>query len=153
MAKNDACDTAGGPLDFSVLADAVGYRVRRAHLAIQQDFVETFSAHGISAADFAVLKLLSRNPGLKQSEIAEALGIQRANFVAIIDGLQERGFAERRKSDTDRRVQCLYITTQGQEHLKQLMPVWRSHEQRLLARLGGAAARDQLVELLRRLYE
>ena len=39
--------------------------------------------------------LLEHAPGLKQSEVAAALGIQRANFVALFDGLERRGLARR----------------------------------------------------------
>lgn len=153
MPKDDTSSTAESVIDFSAMACAVGYQLRRAQLAVQQQFSETFSERGITPADFAVLMVISRNPGLKQSEVAEALGIQRANFVAIIDGLEGRGFAERRKSETDRRVQSLFITDGGVAYLKELMPIWQGHEDRLVARLGGARARDHLVELLGRLYD
>ena len=136
-----------------MMEDAVGYRLRRAQLAVFQHFNETFAAKGLRPTDFAVLLLLTRNQGAKQSEVAEALGIQRANFVAIVDGLEHKGFVERRKSDLDRRVQSLYITDAGLTYLNELMAIWQEHEGRLLARLGGPAARDQLIDLLKKLYD
>ncbi|MCJ7993669.1 winged helix-turn-helix transcriptional regulator [Rhizobium cremeum] len=135
------------------MEDAVGYRLRRAQLAVFQHFNETFAAKGLRPTDFAVLLLLTRNQGSKQSEVAEALGIQRANFVAIVDGLEHKGFVERRKSDLDRRVQSLYITDAGLAYLEELMPIWQEHEERLLSQLGGVAARDQLIGLLKKLYD
>lgn len=153
MPKDDMCETVGPVIDFSDMADAVGYALRRAQLYVYQDFIETFSAEGIRPPDFAVLMVLSRNPGLKQSEVAEALGIQRANFVAIIDGLEGRKLVERRKSETDRRVQCLFITNAGLAYLDTLKPIWQSHEDRVVARLGGPESRDHLVNLLGRLYD
>jgi DNA-binding MarR family transcriptional regulator len=97
--------------------------------------------------------VLTRNQGAKQSEVAEALGIQRANFVAIVDGLENKGFVARRKSEIDRRVQSLYITDAGLAYLDELLPIWQEHEERLLAQLGGEQARDQLIGLLKRLYD
>ncbi|MGV8938053.1 MAG: MarR family winged helix-turn-helix transcriptional regulator [Allorhizobium sp.] len=140
-------------IDFSPMEEAVGYRLRRAQLAVYQDFTETFLEHELRPADFAVLMLLSKNPGLKQSEVAEALGIQRANFVAIIDGLEKKGVAERRKSEKDRRVQSLFITDAGRTYLEEIIPIWRQHDERQIARLGGMEARDQLIDLLKRLYD
>lgn len=140
-------------IDFSMIEDAVGYRLRRAQLSVFQDFNEAFSAKGLRPTDFAVLMLLTRNQGAKQSEVAEALGIQRANFVAIVDGLENKGFVARRKSEVDRRVQSLHITEQGLAYLDDLMPIWQEHEERLLAKLGGKPARDQLIGLLKRLYD
>ena len=140
-------------INFSPMEEAVGYRLRRAQLAVYQDFTETFLEQELRPADFGVLMLLSKNPGLKQSEVAEALGIQRANFVAIIDGLEKKGVAERRKSEKDRRVQSLFITEAGRKYLDEIIPIWRAHDERQVARLGGTAARDQLIELLKRLYD
>ena len=103
MMTDDLVPNENG-LDFSMMEDAVGYSLRRAQLAVFQHFNEAFSSKGLRPTDFAVLLLLKRNQGSKQSEVAEALGIQRANFVAIVDGLENKGFVERRKSETDRRV-------------------------------------------------
>jgi DNA-binding MarR family transcriptional regulator len=140
-------------IDFSVLSDAIGYRLRRAQLAVFQDFSESFSAEGLRPADFSVILLISKNPGLKQSEFAEALGIQRANFVAIVDGLEARDLAERRKSETDRRVQTLYLTALGEQFARDMMATWRNHEERMIAKLGGDAERDQLIALVNRLTD
>lgn len=148
----EAAEASDG-LDHSLIEDAVGYRLRRAQLSVFQAFNEAFSSKGLRPTDFAVLLLLTRNQGAKQSEVAEALGIQRANFVAIVDGLEAKGFVERRKSELDRRVQSLHITDAGLTYLNELMPIWQEHEERLLARLGGRQARDQLITLLDRLYD
>lgn len=140
-------------LDFSMMDDAVGYRLRRAQLAVFQHFNDAFSSKGLRPTDFATLLLLTNNQGAKQSEVAEALGIQRANFVAIVDGLESKGFIERRKSETDRRVQSLYMTPAGEAYLEELMPIWIDHERWVLTQLGGVAERDTVNKLLRRLYD
>ena len=141
------------PIDYSILSEAVLYRLRRAQLSVVHDFNESLVEFGLRPADFAVLILVSNNVGLKQSDVAEALGIQRANFVAIIDGLEDKGLLQRRKSDTDRRVHYLDMTEQGTTTVETLSTVWRSHEGKLIDRLGGQDARDQLIGLLRRIQE
>lgn len=127
--------------------------MRRAQLAVFQDFVESFEKEGLRPADFSVILIISRNPGLKQSEVAEALGIQRANFVAIVDGLERRELAERRKSESDRRVQSLFLTPKGEQFAKDMMKTWQQHEDRVVAKLGGPKARDELIRLLNKLTE
>ncbi len=143
----------GTIIDYSVLSDAVGYRLRRAQLAVFQDFAESFAAQNLRPADFSVLLIVGKNPGLKQSEVAEALGIQRANFVAIADGLENRGLAERRKSEIDRRVQALFLTPKGEKFLSEMMAIWKAHEDRFVERLGGSEARDTLIKLLNNIVE
>lgn len=90
---------------------------------------------------------------MKQSDVAETLAIQRANFVAIVDGLERKGLIERRRSDTDRRVYFLHLTDAGTRFLESLMPKWREHEEKFIDRLGGSAKRDELIEMLRSISE
>ena len=137
---------------LSILTGAVGYHLRRAQLAVFQDFTETFIAKGLRPADFSVMTLILRNPGSKQSEVAEALGIQRANFVAIIDSLEKRGLAERRKTGSDRRVQSLFLTDLGERFADEMKHQWREHEDRMIERLGGPEEHAELIDILSRLY-
>ncbi|HBF30842.1 MarR family winged helix-turn-helix transcriptional regulator [Rhizobium sp.] len=138
-----------GVADYSVLALSLGFRVRRAQLAILQDFQDVLGDQGIRQADFSVLSVIAGNSGMKQSDVAEALAIQRANFVAIVDGLEKKGLIERRRSEVDRRVYFLHLTEAGTAFLAQLMPKWREHEEKFIGRLGGSDKRDQLIEMLR----
>ena len=140
-------------VDYSILSEAVLYRLRRAQLSVVSDFNESLLEFGLRPADFSVLIVVSNNTGLKQSDVAEALGIQRANFVAIIDGLEEKGLLHRRRSDSDRRVHFLDMTDKGHAMLDDISEVWRLHEDKLVDRLGGEKARDQLVSLLRRIQD
>ncbi len=140
-------------VNYSVLNEAIGYHLRRAQLTVFQDFAETFSALGLRPADFSVILIIANNPGLKQSEVAEALGIQRANFVAIIDGLEARGLAERRKSETDKRVQALFLTEQGKAFSEGMLQTWVEHERRFVEKIGGEEARDQLINMLTKIAE
>jgi len=135
-------------IDYGLLETAVGYRMRRVQVGLLADLNERLSIKDVRPTDFTVLTIIANNPGLKQSEVAEALGIQRANFVAVIDALEKNGFAERRKSDADRRVQSLHITSPGTTHLAEITAIWRQHEQNVVDRLGGAEARDRLIALL-----
>ncbi|NTF08207.1 winged helix-turn-helix transcriptional regulator [Agrobacterium rubi] len=140
-------------IDYSILSEAVVYRLRRAQLSVVSDFNESLLALGLRPADFSVLILVANNSGLKQSDVAEALGIQRANFVAIIDGLEDKKLLVRRRSMSDRRVHYLDMTPEGRVVVEDVSRVWQDHENKLVDRLGGEKARDQLVKLLRRIKD
>jgi DNA-binding MarR family transcriptional regulator len=131
----------------------VGYKLRRAQLFVFQDFIATFSQLQLRPAEFSVLALIARGPGQKQTEIARRLGIKRANFVALMDALERRGLAERRKSPEDKRSHSLHLTAHGVCFVSEMAEVWAAHEGRMVERLGGEAARDQLIALLDRLLE
>lgn len=135
-----------GPVD-----DIVGYRLRRAQLAVFQRFVVRFAELELRPAEFSVLALIDANPGSKQTEIADALGIKRANFVALIKGLDERGLTERRQPAGDRRSNALFLTEKGKEFVARANSAQAAFEADCVERLGGEKARDQFMGSLARL--
>ena len=101
---------------------------------------------------FAVMVVLSRNPGLRQTQVGFALDIQRTNLVPLIDALEKRGLAERRAVPGDRRARGLFLTKLGAETLARLEARAAAHEARLAARLG-TDGRGKLLALLHRLSD
>jgi len=134
--------------DSSSVNDIIGYRLRRAQLRIFQQFIARFAEFDLRPAEYSVLALIAANPGSKQTEIAEALGIKRANFVALINGLEKRGLTERRLPEGDRRSNALFLTPPGEEFVARANAAQAEFEAECVARLGGPKARDQLVALL-----
>ena len=151
LTKDDVpADAAAG---IPAMNEIVGYQLRRAQLLVFQDFIEAFSKMKLRPAEFSVLALIARTPGQKQTEIAGQLGIKRANFVALMDRLEQRGLAERRKAEGDKRSHSLHLTPEGIRFAQKMASVWSAHEQGLVDRLGGPEARDALLELLGRLLD
>ena len=137
--------------ELPAMTKIVGYKLRRAQLFVFQDFIRTFTRLKLRPAEFSVLTLIADEPGQKQSEIAARLGIKRANFVALMDNLEKRGLAERRKGDIDRRSHSLHLTQEGERFAARMAEVWHQHESRMIEKLGGPEERDRLIELLDRL--
>ena len=141
---DDAIDTAG-------TSSIIGYRLRRAQLKVFQRFLAVFDELSLRPAEYSVLVLIADNPGRKQTEIAEVLGIKRANFVALVHEMEERGLVERRPAADDRRANALHLTKAGKAFLGRARAVHDEMEQNLVERLGGPKARDALLGLLDRL--
>ncbi|GLQ55384.1 MarR family winged helix-turn-helix transcriptional regulator [Devosia nitrariae] len=131
----------------------VGYRLRRAQLAVFQRFQLRFAEFDLRPADYSVLALIADNPGCKQIEIANALRIKRANFVALINRLEARGLTERREAVGDRRSQALYLTPVGSETMQALKATQDAFEAECIEKLGGVEARDVFLDLLDRLAD
>jgi DNA-binding MarR family transcriptional regulator len=140
------------PLDLSALTSIVGYPLRRAQLAVFEDFNRRFVALKLSPAQYSALVVIGANPGRKQSEIAGALGIQRPNFVAMVDELERRGLAERLRTPLDGRSRALALTTAGAALVARARRVQAEQEQEV-ERLIGREGREQLVIALARLSE
>lgn len=140
-------DEVTGAVDLGPLPDLIGYALRRAQLAVFQDFSRTNEAEAIRPAQFSVLKVLQRNPGLRQSQVSGALGIKRANFVPMLDELQDRGLIERRAVPADKRAKGLFLTDAGVTLMVALDANLATHEAKFVARIGEQGKRD-LIKLL-----
>jgi DNA-binding MarR family transcriptional regulator len=124
------------PVDLDVLDNHLGYHVRRAQLWIFQDFIGTLAAIDLRPAQYSVLAVIAANPRLSQSDVAEALGIERARLVRLLDRLEKRGLILRLVSPADRRSHELRLTREGQKTLRRAKALAALHEARLIAKLG-----------------
>src|SRR3954469_17865776 len=134
-------------LDLGPLPGLVGYVLRRAQLAVFQDFVDTMATVDIRPGQFSVLLLIAINPGVSQTEISEALSIKPTNLAVLLNGLQARGLTERRRGATDKRAHALHLTAAGKTLMRKLDELVQQHEQRVTAQLG-ADGKARLLKLL-----
>ena len=140
-------DAAPSPeIDFGPLSDSLGYALRRAQLAVFKNFRDAFAGVEITPAQYSVLLVIGRNPGLKQTRVSDALNIKHTNFVALIDTLERRGLAERAAA-ADRRSYALYLTSAGKRLLKTLDALNAAHEAKVAGPIG-LERRAQLLALL-----
>ena len=69
---------------------------------------------GITRAQWRVMLILGRNPGMKQVELADRLDVEPISACRIIDRLEEAGLVERRRDPSDRRVWRLSLTERAE---------------------------------------
>jgi DNA-binding MarR family transcriptional regulator len=137
-------------ITLGALEDAVGYLLRRAQLAVFEDFARRFAALDLTPAQFSTLLAIRENPGRRQSEIAASLGVQRPNFVALMDNLERRGLAERVRSGEDRRANALELTEAGATLLARALAAQAEQEAAIRA-LIGEPERRRLIGTLEKL--
>jgi DNA-binding MarR family transcriptional regulator len=124
--------------------------LRRAHMSTVAGFVDALKEVDLRPTQFAVLTLINQNPGVRQSEVCTALGIQKTNFVPLLNELQRRGFAVRKAGVADRRSSALHLTPHGEAVLRRAFELHAAWDAQLVARLG-AKGREQLLALLNKL--
>lgn len=139
-------------LDLGELPQLSGYMLRRAQFAAFNDFLRFFEDLSVRPVQYAVIAVIDKNPGLKQSQVSEALGIKRANLVAILDALERRGLARREAVATDRRSHALRLTDKGAALMTELRQRAQQHEKRLASAIGEDG-RKQLLKLLQGVIE
>ncbi|MBS4046592.1 MAG: MarR family transcriptional regulator [Alphaproteobacteria bacterium] len=139
------------PVSLGLLDNLLGYRLRRAQLSVFQDFLVTMKEFDLRPAQFSVLAIIDANPGLKQSRVSEALGINRANFVALLDELEQRKLARRAPAPGDRRSNALFLTAKGEAFLKDAYRHLVAQHEKRVETVLGSADKQQLLSLLDKL--
>ena len=137
-------------MDFGLLGGLIGYQVRRAQVAVFQHFAEAFAALELTPGQLGALLLIQANPGLSQSALGGALGVDRSTVVPLIDRLEARGLVVRAASPRDRRSHALQLAPGGVRLLAEAEGRLREHEAAIAGRLD-AAERRTLLELLSRI--
>ena len=147
--KNGAASNA---VNYGVLPDLIGFNLRRTQIRIFQDFARTVGRHDVTPGQFGVLEIINANPGLNQSELGLAMGVDRSTVVAVIDRLEKRDMVVRDPSPKDRRSYALRLSQKGEDLLKTLVPLVQEHDRR-----AGEVLNDDetatLIDYLRRLEE
>lgn len=134
------------------LNDILGFHIRLAHGTAYRHFMETFAELDLTQKQVSVLWLVSDNPGLAQTDLAQRLRMDRATTMGIVNRLQHRHYLRRGRSSEDKRRQTLYLTPAGEEMLLRARAAILEHETWLKARFTRAEV-DQLVSLLERIHE
>jgi DNA-binding MarR family transcriptional regulator len=137
-------------VNFGALTESIGFLLRRAQLSALGYLVAALAPLELTPIQFSVLVLIESNPDLAQSKLCSTLGVQKANFVTMLDQLEARGLTLRRVSRLDRRINTLALTPEGARLFKRAVAVHEAHERRLLELLGKSG-RDQFWVLLNRL--
>jgi DNA-binding MarR family transcriptional regulator len=140
-------------LQLGELSELLGYCLKRAQLRIFEDFLRCVAPLQLTPAQFSVLLLLEKNPGRNQSEIASTLGILRPNFVAMLDGLEERDLCARMRSTNDRRSHIVVLTDKGQAVLARAKKLVATKHEARLNELLGATNRAALLGMLTKIAQ
>ncbi|WP_373047555.1 MarR family winged helix-turn-helix transcriptional regulator [Vulgatibacter sp.] len=131
-----------------VLDELLGYALRRAQLAVYDDFADALGS--VTPQRFAALVIVGANPGLSQTALGETLQIARSGSMLLVDWLEEEGLVERRARPGDRRANCLHLTAAGEEALRSWRDRALEHDRRISCHMSDEE-RAQLHALLRKL--
>lgn len=85
--------------------------------AVRQHFQSVEKACGVSGAQIWAMAALQQNPGMKVTELAQALSIHTSTASNLLDKIEKSGFVRRERSAADQRVVRLYLTAAGEQAL------------------------------------
>ena len=115
-------------------------------------FERAVAAHGIRSRHASVLVVIDAEGPMSQRALGRRLRIDKSPMVGVIDDLERLRLAERRRSDSDRRIQAVHLTAKGRRVLADVTAIADAENARTFAVLDDSE-REQLQELLLRVAE
>src|SRR3546814_1064441 len=96
--------------------DDFGFRAALGVRRLRQAVDTELRAYGLTEATWRPLAYVGRlGDGVRQKDLATALGIEGPSLVRLLDTLERRGLVERREDDADRRARGIHLTTARRE--------------------------------------
>ena len=129
---------------------SLSFLVRQAHRAFVARLVDKLVPHDVSAAEWAVLRMLWLEEGLTQVALADRMRVRKASLTSVLSTLERKGFLRRTQRGEDRRKYHLFLTRQGRALEKELLPIGATINRRALAGVDPEDA-DVAVLVLERL--
>lgn len=120
-----------------------GYLLRQAWHAFRAAMDSALRAHGLSGAQYAVLSVLGRDPGLSGADLARVCNTTPQAMNGVLATLERDGLIERRPHPTHGRILQVSLTPEGERRLKKSTPAVRAVEGSLERGLDG----DQLAAI------
>jgi DNA-binding MarR family transcriptional regulator len=96
------------------------YLLGRLGREARRQFTLVLSAWELNPSHYGILLLLEAIGQASQQYLAQCLSIDRANMVALLDLLEQRGLIERQVNPLDRRRHVVKLTAVGQVELQQI---------------------------------
>ncbi|MFL6550887.1 MAG: MarR family winged helix-turn-helix transcriptional regulator, partial [Povalibacter sp.] len=92
---------------------SIGYLLKMSQSMIHDAQAAAFAGHDLSFAQWLVLLKLKEGAAITASDLCRQMRHDNGALTRLLDQLEERGFLERQRSEEDRRVVRLDLTTAG----------------------------------------
>jgi DNA-binding MarR family transcriptional regulator len=112
------------------------------------DFLRALSEHELTFTQVKMLHELDQPDGdLAQSELGATLSLSLPAVSRAVDGLEARGYVERREDEHDRRMKRVRVTPAGRRVLGRLMDIRMNMLERFAETMSDDERRDLAAAL------
>jgi DNA-binding MarR family transcriptional regulator len=109
---------------------------------LEREWAAAFKPFDLTPPQGFMLRAIAERPGMLQRELSEELLIARPTATRALDGLESRGYIERRSTESDGREVSIFPTTKAADIKVALDGASGAVTARLKAVLGGAEFTD-----------
>ena len=111
-------DTLAQVMNDFTLDSVAGHLIRRCQQRAVDLFVDEVGEDGPNPRQFAVLISVFQNPGMSQTALVEASGIDRSTLTEVLRRMIDRDMISRSRTPTDMRANALFLTEDGRKALE-----------------------------------
>ena len=127
------------------------YLLGRLGREARRRFTQVLSTRELHSSHYGILQLLEAIDQASQQHLAQTLTIDRANMVALLDALEQRGLIERQADPLDRRRHVVKLTTVGHTQFQQIRQAREEVDEAFFAGLDNEE-QETLHRLLVKLF-
>lgn len=134
------------------MKETLHYLLMFDHLMVQKALLSSVKDTGLTPGQPKILDYLLHHDGAIQKEIAIFCHIEPASLTAILNGMENKGYIERKTIDNNRRSLHVYLTEMGKKYADRLNLEFARIESDALK---GFDEKDtqELYDLLNRIYQ
>lgn len=137
----------------SNLESHLGYWLRRVSNHVSHRFAARLAAHGVTVAEWVVMRELFDAGAVAPSALADRIGMTRGAITKLVDRLRAKRLVVRAGAGgADRRFQTIALTGGGAKLVPELAAVADANDAETFSHLS-AAERRKLEDLLRAVVE
>ena len=114
---------------------------------LERQWAEVFEAFDLTTPQAFMLRAVLDRPGMLQSELSEELSIARPTTTRALDGLEQKGYIERRRPEGDGREIAIFPTPEAIRLKTSLNEASGTVTAKLRKTLGSAEFTDTVCKI------
>ena len=115
------------------------YRLNRLADAVSREFSTIYrERYGLTRPEWRLLATLGQYPAMTATEVGRHSAMHKTKVSRAVSALEKRRWLVRAADEADRRVEHLKLSEAGREAYRALVPLAKSFEANLLAKIGEA---------------
>ena len=108
--------------DYFDPEDTIGFLLWDANRAMNREFSDRITRHGVSLGLWPFLRALWEGDGITQRELSEKVRMKGPTTVAALNKLEDRGLVRREGDKKDARKINVFLTPDGRKVYRKVIP-------------------------------
>ncbi|MGO4889219.1 MarR family winged helix-turn-helix transcriptional regulator [Anaerobacillus sp. MEB173] len=113
----------------SIFHDHIGIKIHRTDLKLTSFIKAKMETYNIAPEQNLIMMLLWEKDGLTQNQVGEKLNKDKTNIARMASNLEKKGYIKRSNCPNDRRSVKLYLTPEGKQLGKEIIPIAEEFQQ------------------------